>query len=252
MKIRIFGVFLLCVFFSVIRAADKEYHDDKVVPGVVIVKFRESNLLAKTASESGLQGVIEKYAIEKFEPVLSEATGLSKKSRISNLENIYYTYYNSQASPFAVAQEIKNSSTEILYAEPKYLHFISETKVEPPNDSLFQQQYHLPNINAVEAWNITKSEQGNTVIAIVDGGTEINHPDLNANFWNNPNEIPNDGIDNDNNGFIDDIYGWNFPNNNNDPTGIPSTPINANHGTHTAGIASGVTDNSIGISGVCL
>jgi len=249
MKIPVFGIFLLCVYFSAIIAADKQYHNDKVVPGVVIVKFRESNVLAKTATESGLQGIIEKYAIEKFEPFLSKSTGLSKKSRISNLDNIYYSYYNSQASPFTVAEELKRSSTQIVYAEPKYLHFTSEMKVEPPNDSLYQQQYHLPNVNAAEAWSIIKSDQGNVVIAIVDGGTEINHPDLNANFWNNPNEIPNDGIDNDNNGFIDDIHGWNFPNDSNDPTGLPSTPINANHGTHTAGIASAVTDNSIGISG---
>jgi serine protease len=249
MKIPVFALFLLCIILASTIAADKHYHDDNVVPGILIVKFRESTILAKSASESRLEGIIEKYAIEKFEPFLNEATGLLKKNRISNLDNVYYAYYNSQVSPFTIAQELKNSSREIIYAEPKYLHFISETKVEPPNDSLYQQQYHLQNVNAAEAWNIAKGEQGNVVIAIVDGGTEIDHPDLNANLWMNPNEIPDDGIDNDDNGFIDDIHGWNFPNNNNDPTGLPSMPLNSNHGTHTAGIASAVTDNSIGISG---
>jgi serine protease len=249
MRTSILKIFLLSVFAINILAADRMSSNDDVVAGVVIVKFSESISLTKLASERNLEPIIEKYAIQQFQPVLKNLPVLAKQSSAGNLKSVYYAYYNSQVSPFIVAEELKRSSTQIVYAEPKYLHFVSETKVEPPNDSLYQQQYHLPNVNAAEAWNITRGEMGNVVIAIVDGGTEINHPDLNANFWNNPNEIPNDGIDNDNNGFIDDIHGWNFPNDSNDPTGLPSTPINANHGTHTAGIASAVTDNSIGISG---
>lgn len=71
------------------------------------------------------------------------------------------------------------------------------------------------------------------VIAVIDTGLDINHPDLKAQLWTNPGEIPNNGIDDDNNGFVDDIHGWNFANNSNDLTDSHG------HGTHIAGIIAG-------------
>jgi len=239
---------LLSLIFSNVYATENKYSKEMVVPGVIIVKFRESIALAKSAG-SGLEKIWQKYAIQQVEPVLGISRNLMKQGGSRALDSVYYIYFNSQASPFVVADELKKSSTEIIYAEPKYVHFISEALVEPPDDSLYPQQYSLRKINAAEAWDIARGEQGEVVIAIVDGGTEINHSDLNANLWVNPGEIPDDSIDNDDNGFVDDIHGWNFPINSNDPTGLPTTPINANHGTHTAGIASAVTNNSTGISG---
>jgi subtilisin family serine protease len=240
---------LLSFIFCNIYAAGNQHSKEKVVPGVIIIKFRESMALAKTAG-SELEKIWQKYAIQQFEPVMGNTRNLMKQGGSSALNSVYYVYYNSQASPFVVAEELKKSSTWIIYAEPKYLHFISESLVESPDDSLYHQQYSLRKINAAEAWDITRGEQGEIVIAIVDGGTEINHPDLTANVWTN--EVEANGVtgkDDDGNNFVDDIHGWNFPNNNNDPTGLPTTPLNANHGTHTAGITSAVTDNSIGISG---
>ncbi len=87
------------------------------------------------------------------------------------------------------------------------------------------------------------------VIAIVDGGTEIRHADLAANLWHNPGEIPDNGQDDDANGYIDDLHGWNFATNQPDPTGLSHTPINAEHGTHTASICCAVTDNQRGLAG---
>ena len=78
------------------------------------------------------------------------------------------------------------------------------------------------------------------------------HPDLEPNVWTNEDEIPENGIDDDDNGFIDDIHGVNFANGdsrNNDPTGLSTTPFNARHGTAVAGVAGAVTDNGIGIAG---
>ncbi len=239
---------LFSLIFCNIYAAGNQHAKELVVPGVIIVKFRESMVLAKSAG-SGSEKIWQKYAIQQFEPVPGNTRNLMKQGGNGALSSVYYVYYNSQTSPFVVADELEKSSNDIIYAEPKYLHFISESLVEPPDDSLYPQQYSLRKINAAEAWDITRGEQGEIVIAIVDGGTEINHPDLNANLWVNPGEIPGDSIDNDDNGFVDDINGWNFPVNSNDPTGLPTTPLNANHGTHTAGIASAVTNNLIGISG---
>ena len=105
-----------------------------------------------------------------------------------------------------------------------------------------------------QAWDIVKGSEGNppVVIAIVDGGTDWRHEDLLGNVWTNSGEIADNGIDDDQNGFIDDVHGVNFANEddtNNDPTGLPATPRSAWHGTASAGAAGAVTDNGIGIAG---
>src|SRR5690606_25670724 len=80
-----------------------------------------------------------------------------------------------------------------------------------------------------------------------DDGVETTHADLSANIWINTGEIPGDGIDNDNNGYIDDVKGWDFDNNNNNPDPNVSSD---DHGTHVGGIVAARMDNSIGVSGV--
>lgn len=127
-----------------------------------------------------------------------------------------------------------------------------------PNDASFAQQWSLNNtgqsggtvdadIDAVEAWDITTgglTALGDTiVVAVIDGGYQLNHPDLQANIFKNYQEIPGNGIDDDGNGYIDDVNGWNAYNNNGT---IPSD----NHGTHVSGIIGARGNNSTGVAGV--
>jgi len=118
-------------------------------------------------------------------------------------------------------------------------------------------------IDVVEAWQYMKQENINrrtVTVAIIDTGVDYKHPDLAQNIWINKNEIPDDGIDNDNNGYTDDIYGWDFYNNDDSvchyrydgSSGINlSLPEdNDDHGTHIAGIIGAVKDNKIGIAGI--
>lgn len=133
-----------------------------------------------------------------------------------------------------------------------------------PNDPMFNQQWHLQNtgqlaketsgerasvgiagddIDAPLAWDITKGSN-DVVIAVIDSGIDITHPDLAANIFTNPNEIPGNGVDDDNNGYIDDIHGWDFYRNIADVSDLNG------HGTHVAGIIGADGNNGIGVSGV--
>lgn len=122
-----------------------------------------------------------------------------------------------------------------------------------PNDPEFAKQWNLSSpqthvdISATEAWKLGKGGKdaaGNDiVVAIVDGGMDVNHPDLVENLWVNAKEIPGNGIDDDGNGFIDDIHGWNS---GTDTGTVPSTA----HGTHVAGIAGARGNNGKGVVGV--
>ncbi len=129
-----------------------------------------------------------------------------------------------------------------------------------PNDPLFSDQWHLRNTGQLNgrsgadakltsAWDITLGSS-NIVIAIIDDGVQMNHPDLAANIFINPGEIAGNGTDDDHNGFIDDVNGWDFYGNGTIGDNNPSpSDVDDNHGTALSGVAAGVGNNSLGISG---
>lgn len=98
-------------------------------------------------------------------------------------------------------------------------------------------------IDAPEAWN-TITQASNVTVAVIDTGVDYRHPDLAANMWTNPGEIPGNGIDDDGNGYVDDVYGYDFANNDGDPMDDNS------HGTHVAGTIGAVGHNGLGVVGV--
>ena len=116
-------------------------------------------------------------------------------------------------------------------------------KFSVPNDPNYNFQWYLPFIGAEGAWNL--SVGSNTVyVALPDTGVDYNHPDLRQNLWKNPGEICGNGIDDDNNGYIDDCYGFNAL------LGKGSALDDDGHGTHLAGIIGAVGNNSVGIAGI--
>ncbi|HEV8429628.1 MAG TPA: S8 family serine peptidase [Pyrinomonadaceae bacterium] len=134
---------------------------------------------------------------------------------------------------------------DVLYAEPNYILHALAT----PNDTHFATQYGLSKIGAPQAWDTIPGSTGSgrVVIGVIDQGIDINHEDLQSNIWVNPAEIPGNLVDDDANGFVDDVNGFNFANNNGV---IFSGHDTENHATHVAGIAGAVGNNNKGVSGV--
>ncbi len=124
------------------------------------------------------------------------------------------------------------------------------------NDPLFPKQWGLINIGVQEAWKVTRGNP-DFIVAVIDTGVDYTHEDLLPNLWRNTKEIPNNGIDDDNNGYIDDVIGWDFASNDNKPYDLSMDPLdilfkggNPGHGTHCAGNIAARGDNGKGISGV--
>lgn len=115
-----------------------------------------------------------------------------------------------------------------------------------PNDSSFGRLWGLNKINAPKAWDNIRN-RNKVVVAVIDTGVDYNHPDLAGNIWTNPREIPGNGIDDDNNKYVDDIHGWDFADGNNTPN--DDHPLGG-HGTHVSGILGAVGDNNLGVVGV--
>uniref|UniRef100_A0A061RE24 Peptidase s8 n=1 Tax=Tetraselmis sp. GSL018 TaxID=582737 RepID=A0A061RE24_9CHLO len=120
-----------------------------------------------------------------------------------------------------------------------------------PNDAGYSYQWNLQGLGLEAAaglpgaWQRSRGSRS-IKVCVVDSGVDYTHPDLAANIWTNPGEVPGNGIDDDGNGFVDDVHGYNFVDDNGDP--MDST--NHGHGTHVAGIIGAVGGNKIGLTGV--
>lgn len=143
----------------------------------------------------------------------------------------------------ARAVEKCNDSRDILYAEPNYIY---RTMIEP-NDPRRRDMYGLTNIDAPLAWDQTTGSEA-IVVGVIDTGVDDEHEDLARNIWINQGEFGEgreaNGIDDDDNGFVDDFMGWDFLNEDNDPFD------DNDHGTHVSGTIGAVGNNELGVVGV--
>lgn len=192
----------------------------------------------------------------KFDGKLSDAeiqsivnqAGLSIKQHIAAI-NYYILSIPSEKSVSTLRHQFETMQG-VTVAEPNYiipLQFI-------PNDIHFDKQWALNNtgqtgglpeadISALDAWGLGPATS-DVIIAIIDTGVDYMHEDLNGNFWHNSSEVPDNGLDDDGNGFVDDYRGWDFVNNSNKVVDLHG------HGTQVAGIIGAIVDNGAGISGL--
>ncbi len=254
------AMLLLAVFATPLAAAQDS---PEYAPNVVVVQFAPSAAVANKTGATGLQEFDRRAAryavhlIERVYPFLDHVEPTPKTRRnLEALRRTFYVRFAASAAPNHVADALA-AVRGVAYAEPVLVHRTEalETPVRvDPDDPRFGDQSEIQMMRLPEAWDVVKGEDGSprVVIAIVDGGGEWRHEDLRANVWTNPDEIAGNGVDDDQNGFVDDVRGVNFANgdpSDNDPTGLPETPSNANHGTATSGLAGAVTDNGVGIAG---
>jgi len=237
---------------------------DGIVPGVVVVKFKRSS---STGDGSHLQGaapglhVLTPYGVTSVErafPMAVRVPDADVAAGKVDLSQIHVAAIPASMNPVEVAAHLA-ALPEVEYAEPTYDYHLGST----PNDSDYAatQQVYFDRMQVAAGWALQKGS-ADVVIAAVDGGTNWEHPDLAQNIWvNTPEDITHDGVftprpppdgdinglDDDGNGYVDDVIGWNFGTNANNPRGF--LPINANHGTQTASIFGAVTDNGIGMAG---
>ena len=255
----LWGILLSLTFVSpVIAQRSAEFQS-----GVIVVQFDTTMQIAKKSHRIGLQAfdqlaeLHEVYRIERVYPFLDYVTPTpSTLKNLLALRRTYYVRYHGDTDPVRVSDHF-SSVSGVTYAEPLVIHQLNMTdpmQLVDPNDPEFKFQSALRQLRFTEVWNEVKSESGDprVVIAMVDNGAHWQHEDLFSNAWINADEVPGNGIDDDENGFIDDVHGVDFSNEDdtdNDPDPSPITWPNPLHGTAAAGIASAVNDNQIGISG---
>jgi len=167
--------------------------------------------------------------------------------------NVEHTLFKVAYNPNLIQSDFV---LQLINRLPGVLMVQEDSKVELrstiPNDSMFSFQWHLNKIGALQAWDLTRAgtnRRGDTiVIAIVDDGLHLKHPDFKGNIWINYADTVGNAIDDDGNGYIDDHYGWNFLANNNDIS--DSNYYQGKHGTPVAGIIGATGNDVTGVTGI--
>jgi len=269
---------------------------EESVPGEVLVKFKPAaetqvraqvtgaSTLAKTTSVASFKGLESRFRFKGIKQIQDDpydaitrklermkapgaAPANAKRDRMrKRLERAQsQALLSKRGRVYKMKFEVKGETQkqllselgknpDIEWAQPNHIYRTSSTT---PDDPSFPLQAFLQTIHAPEAWDLTTGSE-NVVVAVIDVGVDYTHPDLAANIWNNADEIDGDGIDNDGNGFIDDVRGWDFvdvPESWVEPGedfGVPDNdPMDfQSHGTHVSGIVAGRGNNGLGITGV--
>ncbi len=206
-----------------------------VIPDLLIVKQRDG---LEKATHSSWLSALDKAGAVSVTPAFPAHTNDGTR-----LSSIMQVTLSSDADVFRIAEQLMEKPS-VEWAEPVYLRKLSYN----PDDPGIVNQWHIALMHCPEAWELSRGDTS-IVIGIVDTGVERVHPDLQAHIWHNPDEIPDNGLDDDGNGYVDDYYGWDFGDNDADPSPASNSSIpDRFHGTAVAGAAAAVTDNGAGVA----
>jgi subtilisin family serine protease len=221
------ALLVACAAFAAVPSARAE--PPRWAPGEVLVRFRPAARTAQRAAALGAAGATPLRAYELGGISLLKVDSLGVEQAVA-----------------ALARD-----PAVAWAEPNYTWSIGRV----PNDTRYPDQWSLSNhgqgsgtpgadILAEAAWDVTTGDS-TLVVGVLDTGLDLLQPDMVGNVWTNPGEIADNGIDDDGDGYVDDVHGWDFANRDSDPMD------DNGHGTHVSGIIAATGNNAFGIAGVC-
>lgn len=257
-------ILILASASTLLPAARTSTQKAEYAPGEIIIKLRDGasdlkrpdyhdQMMVAARSITERSARFSTDSIESIAPPVSNHT-ISEIAQKRGLDRTFVLRFDHRSDIDSIIKRLKDDPA-IEYAEPNYL---VEAGAIIPNDPEFRRQWGLRNlgigvegqpsyldcdIKATMAWTMTTGSP-DVVVAVTDSGVDITHPDLESNIYINSNEIPGNGIDDDRNGYIDDVHGFDVAITSSDVSDI------LGHGTQMSGIIAASLNNQIGISGV--
>ncbi len=241
---RILIITILITLFSTALIGQNEgnYYHGKII--LKVKSLQKDKCFSNDIQVPTIKEVLNKHQSTSQRKIFpNHQNKLSKSAKTSkiDLSTIYEVSFSENYNLNQVIQELEKDKN-VAYAELIPINRLVYT----PSDTQNYRQWYLDAIKAYDAWNIDKGDS-NITIAIVDTGTDIDHEDLEDNLYLNLDD-PINGADDDNDGYVDNYYGWDVAMDDNNVN--PESHGGSSHGSNCAGIASATTDNILGISGV--
>ncbi len=246
---KLFLFFVLMIITGSIFAQDQS----SLSSDQIIIRFRNGITFNNDFSQNLQTGIAD------VDRIVSEYDALNIRQLNTGKKSLYSAVvikFATNAHFEKILEELNKIST-VEYAEPDFIGYGSGERGFTPNDQYYTRQWGLKNdgsftaypavagadIQMEDGWAI---EQGDStvIVGVLDTGCKLNHPELLNRIWKNYDEIPGNGIDEDNNNYIDDVQGWDYAYNDNNPTD------DYGHGTNVTGIIGASGNNSIGYAGV--
>jgi len=264
-------ILLGLLFAQYLSAASVQKAGYKYLPDQVVVKLANKTSDVYSVTVLSRRISLSKGVKDAVKPLVDVQKLKSvERAKSIGLDRIYIVQVTPMGDIRQLCKEL-NMDPDVEWAEPAYI--IPQHAV--PNDPKYVSQYHLPQIMMTEAWEVVKGDSS-VVIAIIDSGVDYLHKDLKDQIWINPGEdidgdglftaADSNGVDDDNNGFIDDVVGWDWVTGVSDTSETPdpdsappwedgevpdNDPMDVNgHGTHCAGLAAATTNNGDGVASV--
>ncbi len=279
------SVFLAALMTVSLAARTPDHPTNTAAPSASQPRFRAGVVIVKLQDHLDNRRDDVEFGIPKLDAVLSRVGMTSREalfpmapwsrymptsqgSTYEGYDRVYIIHFDSPHDVMALCRDLKQTGA-LDFAEPYYIFDVYYT----PNDPRFGEQYWFSMMQVQQAWDITKGDSA-VVIGVVDSGLDWMHEDLAGNIWTNPGESGMDaqnrdkrtnGIDDDNNGRVDDYHGWDLvgnptleqlqggqllPDNNPAPRVVSVSGYTGYHGTVVGGCASAVTDNAKGVAGI--